>query len=73
MGGTLSAVSSTGGEPVVEEVLRVEDLPIRIDWQPPRNRPLERRHRERGCDLLRRRGPLLRRRSWELSAYVFSG
>jgi hypothetical protein len=25
-GGTLSAVSSTGGEPVVEEVLRVEDL-----------------------------------------------
>ena len=26
--GTLSAVSSSGGEPVVEELLRVEDLPL---------------------------------------------
>ena len=28
MGSTLSAVDSSGGEPVVEEVLRVEDLPL---------------------------------------------
>ena len=28
MGGTLSAVSSGGREPVVEEVLRVENLPV---------------------------------------------
>ena len=45
----------------------------RVLCLPPRDRPLERRHRGRGGPLVCRRGALLRGRSWELSAYVPSG
>jgi hypothetical protein len=70
---TLAPMSSAKTASVVEEVLRFEDHPRRIIRHPLRSRALERRHRKPSPRLVRRRDPHLRRRSWELSAYVPSG
>jgi hypothetical protein len=67
----LTAVRSA--VPVVEEVLRFEDLPVGslgtrravVRWSDGTE--------GEGLKLVRRRNPGMRRRSWDLSAYVPSG
>ena len=70
--GTLSAMTPPTRDPVVEAVLRFEKTPGRLGRHPPGDRALERRHRGPGDELVCRRNPRVRGRSWELSAYVLS-
>jgi hypothetical protein len=51
----------------------VREPPPRSRRNPPSDRPMEQRQREHRGQLVPRRAPHLRRRSWELSAYVLSG
>ena len=59
---TLAPMSPAQPAPIVEEVLRFEDLPRRIIRHARRDRALERRHRKPSPGLVRRRDPHLRRR-----------